>query len=78
MCRGLRLCTDEGLDIQVLTNNIYSPTRPEVSPKQEVQGERPYCLLCEYAIGEVDKILTDKKDEDEIKHILDEICYKLT
>ena len=39
---------------------------------------RPYCTLCEYAIGEVDKMITDKKNVDQIKHVLDEICYELS
>ena len=39
---------------------------------------RPYCTLCEYAIGEVDKMITDKKNTDEIKNVLDRICYELS
>ena len=38
---------------------------------------RPYCTLCEYAIGEVDKMITDKQNEEEIKSVLDTICYEL-
>jgi isochorismate synthase EntC len=33
--------------------------------------------LCEYAISEVDKLIEDKKNEDEIKAVLDRICYEL-
>ena len=39
---------------------------------------RPYCTLCEYAIGEVDKLITDKKNEEEVKSVLDRICYELS
>ncbi len=43
------------------------------------QGDdRPYCTLCEYAIGEVDKLLEDKTNEKEIKSVLDRICYELS
>lgn len=41
------------------------------------ESERPYCLLCEYAITEVDKLIQDKQNEEEIKTILDKICYEL-
>jgi hypothetical protein len=34
-------------------------------------------LLCEYAISEVDKLIEDKKNEEEIKSVLDKICYEL-
>ena len=44
---------------------------------QENKDDRPYCTLCEYAIGEVDKLITDKKNEEEIKSALDRICYEL-
>merc|ERR1711868_174554 len=41
----------------------------------ETHEPRPYCTLCEYAIGEVDKMISDKQNEDEIKSVLDRICY---
>ena len=41
-------------------------------------SDKPYCLLCEYAISEVDKLIEDKKNEEEIKTVLDKICYELT
>ena len=40
-------------------------------------SDKPYCLLCEYAISEVDKLIEDKKNEAEIKAVLDKICYEL-
>ena len=50
----------------------------EAEQAQETGEDRPYCVLCEYAIGEVDKMLEDKQDEEEIKEALDKICYMLT
>ncbi len=44
----------------------------------EGSDDRPYCTLCTYAIGEVDQMLEDKKNEEEIKEALDKICYMLT
>ena len=46
---------------------------------QKFQEEaRPYCTLCEYAIGEMDKLITDKKNMYQIKAALDRICYELS
>lgn len=50
--------------------------KADVAPEPET--ERPYCTLCEYAIGEVDQLITDKKNEEEIKNVLDTICYHLS
>lgn len=33
--------------------------------------------MCEYVIGEVDQVISDKKNEEEIREALDKICYKL-
>ena len=49
----------------------------EEEEEEEGDGARPYCTLCEYAIGEVDKLITDKQNEEEIKSVLDTICYEL-
>eukprot|EP00094_Tigriopus_californicus_P010505 TCALIF_10133-PA protein Name:"Similar to PSAP Prosaposin (Bos taurus)" AED:0.01 eAED:0.01 QI:34/1/0.87/1/0.85/0.87/8/809/757 len=46
--------------------------------RHELEDERPYCTLCEYAIGEVDKLIEDKKNEQQIVDALDRICYMLT
>lgn len=46
--------------------------------EQDQDEPRPYCTLCEYAIGEVDKLITDKQNEEEIKSVLDRICYELS
>ena len=48
------------------------------SEAENSESEKPYCLLCEYAISEVDKLIEDKKNEEEIKTVLDKICYELT
>jgi saposin len=42
------------------------------------EASRPYCTLCEYAIGEMDKLITDKKNMYQIKAALDRICYELS
>jgi len=42
------------------------------------EASRPYCTLCEYAIGEMDKLITDKKNMYQVKAALDRICYELS
>ena len=42
------------------------------------EESRPYCTLCEYAIGEMDKLITDKKNMYQVKAALDRICYELS
>ena len=41
------------------------------------ESERPYCLLCEYAIGELDSVVEDKHNQDEVRQALDQVCYRL-
>jgi saposin len=46
--------------------------------EQLPESSRPYCTLCEYAIGEMDKLVTDKKNMYQVKAALDRICYELS
>ena len=32
------------------------------------------CVLCEYAVTTLDKMITDKHNEDEVKQALDRLC----
>ncbi len=73
ICEEIKLC-DQELDEQSLPLLVQEAE----DAAQEQQEERPYCQLCEYAIGEVDRMLEDKQNEDEIKDALDRICYMLT
>ena len=63
ICEHLKLCP---------------PSTNEIPEETEVNAGRPYCTLCEYAIGEVDKLIEDKQNEEEIKNVLDRICYELS
>jgi len=40
--------------------------------------EKPYCLLCEYAISEADSMIQDKQNQDEVRQALDKVCYKFS
>ncbi len=39
--------------------------------------EGPLCTLCEYAIGDLDKYISDPTNEEEVKKALDRVCYEL-
>ena len=49
----------------------------EPAPQPEVGDDGPMCTLCEYTIGDLDKYISDKKNEEEIKQALDKVCYHL-
>ena len=75
ICQQLALCLEhesnaEQFDMLYHVDEI-------IDDIDDVNDDRPYCTLCEYAIGEVDKLITDKQNEEEIKTVLDRICYEL-
>ena len=75
ICQQLALCIEhesnaEQFDMLYHVDEI-------IDDIDDVNDDRPYCTLCEYAIGEVDKLITDKQNEEEIKTVLDRICYEL-
>lgn len=72
MCQQLGLCK-KALDVGEMLANVDI-----MMDRVDENGDRPYCALCEYAIGEVDKMITDKHNEEEIKDVLDRVCYELT
>ena len=42
-----------------------------------VGGNTQTCMFCKFAIGELDKMLEDKHNEEEIKQALDGLCNAL-
>lgn len=93
VCDALGLCNSAASrDLDVAVRRAVLESRQETEREEQAAqaavvlaeqhvsegDERPYCELCEYAIGEVDRMLEDKKDEEEIKRALDRICYMLT
>lgn len=92
ICTELGLCHDSGDDIAVRVHELaldaeeqqriyeiqHQEQPDDYLEEEEEDSPRPYCTLCEYAIGEVDKMISDKKNEEEIKNVLDNICYELS
>jgi hypothetical protein len=75
VCQEIGLCTNEA--VESVAQQVAEVMQEAPSPLESV-GDRPYCTMCEYAVGEVDKMIENKKNEAEIKDALDRICYMLT
>eukprot|EP00095_Tigriopus_kingsejongensis_P007881 maker-scaffold127_size327531-snap-gene-2.26 protein:Tk07881 transcript:maker-scaffold127_size327531-snap-gene-2.26-mRNA-1 annotation:"saposin isoform 1" len=69
ICPAMDLCQRDSDETAIVDEEVYNT---------ELGDERPYCTLCEYAIGEVDQLIEDKKNEKEIIYYLDKICYHLS
>jgi len=67
------VCTNLGLCPQDFA------VTPELAskPQQDSETQPPGCVLCEYVIDTIDKMLTDKTNEDQIKQALEEVCSYL-
>jgi len=82
ICQQIGLCQahihNENAERFEMIGEVDEIIEIDIQETHETSDDRPYCTLCEYAIGEVDKMITDKKNVDEIKHVLDEICYELS
>lgn len=63
ICSAISLC---GRKMKI---DIPSPQKP--APKS---SPKPDCILCEYVINTVDKMLKNKDDEAEIKETLEKVC----
>merc|ERR1712147_554673 len=66
-----------GPDQLCLALNICSETR-EVAPVEEEEAVGDQCVLCEYVVSTLDKMVTDKANEAQIKQALDVLCYGLS
>lgn len=73
ICQKMGLCKQNYADQFQMLSEVDNLAHEA----ETVEDGRPYCTLCEYAIGEVDKMITDKQNEEEIKSVLDRICYEL-
>ena len=59
--------------------NVCPGTQEEVAPvvdEEETVGDQ--CVICEYVVSTLDKMVTDKTNEAEIKQALDVLCYGLS
>eukprot|EP00057_Strongylocentrotus_purpuratus_P021219 XP_011675693.1 PREDICTED: proactivator polypeptide [Strongylocentrotus purpuratus] len=65
------LCTALGLcDAATIAKKIALAKKMEV-------GDQESCILCEYIMSEIDKLLTENSTEAEIQEVLDKVCAEL-
>ena len=65
VCAELGLCQAQETNSFDVSQNEIDNADALINEDEDVE-DRPYCTLCEYAIGEVDKMITDKKNEEEV------------
>ena len=49
----------------------------EIMEQSNVRGNTQTCMFCKFAIGQVDKMLEDKHNEQEVKEALESLCSYL-
>merc|ERR1711973_929795 len=76
VCVEIGLC--DALDDESDEDDDSSSEEDSSSDEEEEEGERPLCLLCEYAMSELDAAVEDKQNQQEVRDKLDKICYRLS
>jgi len=77
VCAEIGLCEAEGED-EVDDDDSSSSEEDDSSEEEEDENDRPYCLLCEYAMSELDAAVENKQNQQEVRDKLDGICYRLS
>jgi len=85
VCQELGLCDADMVMGQVIESSEEEDDSSEEEEEDELEDEsleddddHPMCLLCEYAISEVDAVIEDKHNEAEVRQALEQVCYKLS
>jgi len=77
VCKQIGLCAQHETNAEQF--DMIEHAREIIEQDEQLpESSRPYCTLCEYAIGEMDKLVTDKKNMYQVKAALDRICYELS
>lgn len=89
VCRDLIFCVsaknreyqdyDSGLDIlkMAFTSEVDEVDSLELMDNSEATLANPGCVICEFVIKEIEDELNNKKTDDEIKHVVKNICSKM-
>ncbi|XP_043511576.1 prosaposin [Frieseomelitta varia] len=62
-------------DGEILTNEI--PNDPVSSEISENVGGSPYCVICEFAMHYVDKVLANEKEKHKVEKAVHDVCNHL-
>lgn len=76
---------DEALKYDVIampndkSGSLVQPHPSAVAPSMTAVGieDTPMCVMCEFAMTQLDIELKDKKGQEEIKHTIEKICEKM-
>ena len=73
LCTELRLCSSAVEDYE----DIEDVVEYDSSEEEEELEDRPYCPMCEYIVGELDRYMTDNRTEEYIQETVEQICDML-
>merc|ERR1712136_206075 len=71
------LCTELGLCSSTVPNHVPDEDLDDYDSSEEIEEEledRPYCPMCEYIVGELDRYMTDNQTEE---YIPEQVCAGL-
>merc|ERR1711894_657720 len=73
LCTELRLCSSAVEDYE----DIEDVVEYDSSEEEEELEDRPYCPMCEYIVGELDRYMTDNRTEEYIQETVEQILICL-
>jgi len=82
ICTELGLCpqgyedVDDSLEDDLLEDDLLEDDF-SVENEEDV-NDRPYCMMCEYIVGEIDRYITDNRTEESIQETVEQICHLLS
>ena len=68
------MCTS---NVQRIEQQISEVLIEDDSSEEENVEDRPYCMMCEYVVGEIDRLVADNKTEEYIQKTLEQVCHLL-
>ena len=68
------MCTS---NVQRIEQQISEVLMEDDSSEEEDEEDRPYCMMCEYVVGEIDRLVADNKTEEYIQKTLEQVCHLL-
>ena len=68
------MCTS---NVQRIEQQISEVLIEDDSSEEENEEDRPSCMMCEYVVGEIDRLVADNKTEEYIQKTLEQVCHLL-
>ena len=64
-------------NVQRIEQQISEVLFEDDSSEEEDEEDRPYCMMCEYVVGEIDRLIADNRTEEYIQKTLEQVCHLL-